>query len=231
MAGFSEGVRATFKCAQEQARLWNHEYIGTEHVLIALMMQGDNATILLSRFGVYSHQVIEAIKKLMQPGPSAVTMGKIPQTPRVKHAIETASNYAQSRGFGIVSERHLLFALADESEAVSGQVLANLGVHPADLHEEIVKTEAADFDTIKRMMQAEAFAPIFNMPVVEVKADTITLPVPQGSREVSAMEVVEQALKRMLPTDSPVQGRERQHNYEARDRVVRWLADKYSFKG
>jgi len=83
--------------AQEEARLLNHNYIGTEHILLGLIKEGSGvAANVLKNLDVDLRKIRLEVEKLVQTGPDMVTMGKLPQTPRAKKVIEYAIEEARN---------------------------------------------------------------------------------------------------------------------------------------
>lgn len=110
-------------CAQK----YNHEYIGTEHILVGIIQEGSGvAHHALVTLGITKEIIEKEIEKIVQYGPDMVTMGKLPMTPRGKKVIELAYDNARSLGHNYVGTEHLLLGLMDEKDGVGSQVLQNL---------------------------------------------------------------------------------------------------------
>ena len=124
---FSERARRIMQLANGEAQLFNHEYIGTEHILLGLLRHGAGEAIrILVDLKVDLDEVRDAVKSLMLPGPEMIAMGKLPLTPRAKSAIERAIVAARDLKQNKVGTEHLLLGLAQELEGVAGRVLATL---------------------------------------------------------------------------------------------------------
>ena len=137
---FSDRARKVMALAHQEAQSFNHEYIGTEHILLGLVKEasgvGANA---LRNLEIDLHQVRVEVEKLVKSGPDTVTMGKLPQTPRAKKVIEYAIEEARSLNHDYVGTEHLLLGLLREEEGVAAQVLMNLGLNLEDVREAVLE--------------------------------------------------------------------------------------------
>lgn len=126
---FTDRARQVLSLANEEARRFNHEYVGTEHILLGLVREetGVGANVLKS-LGVDLPKVHLEIEKIVQAGPDIVTMGKRSQTPRAKKVIEYAIEESRNLNHNYVGTEHLLLGLLREVEGVASQVLMNLGL-------------------------------------------------------------------------------------------------------
>jgi len=137
---FSDRARKVMALAHQEAQSFNHEYIGTEHILLGLVKEasgvGANA---LKNLEIDLHQVRVEVEKLVKSGPDTVTMGKLPQTPRAKKVIEYAIEEARNLNHDYVGTEHLLLGLLREEEGVAAQVLMNLGLNLEDVREAVLE--------------------------------------------------------------------------------------------
>lgn len=125
--------------ANQEAQRFNHEYIGTEHILLGLVKEGSGvAANVLKNLDVDLRKIRLEVEKLVQSGPDMVTMGKLPQTPRAKKVIEYAIEEARNLSHNYVGTEHLLLGLLREDEGVAAQVLRNLGLKLEDVREEVL---------------------------------------------------------------------------------------------
>ncbi|MBM3248449.1 MAG: ATP-dependent Clp protease ATP-binding subunit [Candidatus Omnitrophica bacterium] len=126
---FTERARKVIILAKEEARRFNHDYIGTEHLLLGLVREGEGvAAAVLQKLGVSLENIRIEIEKLVQPGPSTQVLGDIPFTPRAKKVLELSAEEARSLGHNYIGTEHLLLGLIKENEGVASQVLLNLGL-------------------------------------------------------------------------------------------------------
>lgn len=126
---FTERARKVILLAKEEARRFNHDYIGTEHILLGLIREGEGvASAVLQNLGLNLENIRLEIEKVVQVGPSTVVSGDIPFTPKAKKVIELAMEEARSLGHNYIGTEHLLLGLIREGEGVAAQVLINLGL-------------------------------------------------------------------------------------------------------
>ena len=136
---FTDRARKVMQLANQEAQRFNHEYIGTEHVLLGLVKEGSGvAANVLKNLDVDLRRIRAEVEKIVQSGPDMVTMGKLPQTPRAKKVIEYAMEEARNLNHNYVGTEHLLLGLLRESEGVAAQVLMNLGLKLEDVREEVL---------------------------------------------------------------------------------------------
>src|SRR5512136_2438947 len=125
--------------ARKVMQLANHEYIGTEHILLGLVKEGSGvAANVLKNLDVDLRKIRLEVEKLVQSGPDMVTMGKLPQTPRAKKVIEYSMEEARNLGHNYVGTEHILLGLLREQEGVAAQVLMNLGLKLEEVREEVL---------------------------------------------------------------------------------------------
>src|SRR5262249_18007031 len=123
----------------QEAQQFNHEYIGTEHILLGLVREGSGIAVrVLKNLDIDLRKVRVEVEKIVQSGPDRVTMGKLPQTPRAKKVIEYAIEEARIFNHNYVDTEHLLLGLLREPDGVAGQVLRNLGLKLEDVREEML---------------------------------------------------------------------------------------------
>jgi ATP-dependent Clp protease ATP-binding subunit ClpA len=125
---FTDRARKVMALANQEAQRFNHEYIGTEHILLGLVKEGSGVGAnVLKNLDVDLRKVRLEVEKLVKAGPEVVMMGKLPQTPRAKKVIECAIEEARSLNHNYVGTEHLLLGLLREHDGVAAQVLMNLG--------------------------------------------------------------------------------------------------------
>ncbi|HEY1068038.1 MAG TPA: Clp protease N-terminal domain-containing protein, partial [Pirellulales bacterium] len=136
---FTDRARKVMQLANQEAQRFNHEYIGTEHVLLGLIKEGSGvAATVLKNLDIDLRKIRLEVEKIVQSGPDMVTMGKLPQTPRAKKVIEYAMEEARNLNHNYVGTEHLLLGLIREQEGVAAQVLMNLGVKLEEVREEVL---------------------------------------------------------------------------------------------
>lgn len=145
---FTDRARKVMALANQEAQRFNHEYIGTEHILLGLVKEGSGVGAnVLKNLGVDLRKVRMEVEKLVKSGPEMVTMGKLPQTPRAKRVIEYAIEEARNLNHNYVGTEHLLLGLLREQDGVAAQVLMNLGLKLEEVREEVLNLLGAGVET------------------------------------------------------------------------------------
>ncbi|MBX3315694.1 MAG: ATP-dependent Clp protease ATP-binding subunit [Phycisphaeraceae bacterium] len=136
---FTDRARKVMALANQEAQRFNHEYIGTEHILLGLVKEGSGVGAnVLKNLDVDLRKVRLEVEKLVKAGPEMVTMGRLPQTPRAKKVIEYAIEEARNLNHNYVGTEHLLLGLLREHDGVAAQVLMNLGLKLEEVREEVL---------------------------------------------------------------------------------------------
>jgi ATP-dependent Clp protease ATP-binding subunit ClpC len=141
-ARFSDRARRVMVLANREAVRFNHEYIGTEHLLLGLVKDGSGtAAKVLQNLNIDLLKIRLEIEKILQHGPvgDQVLWARRPQTPRARMVIERAIEEARMLNHNYIGTEHLLLGLAREQEGVASQVLLNLGIDLDRLRAEAVK--------------------------------------------------------------------------------------------
>ena len=136
---FTDRARKVMQLANQEAQRFNHEYIGTEHILLGLVKEGSGvAANVLKNLDVDLRKIRTEVEKLVQSGPEIVTMGKLPQTPRAKKVVEYSMEEARNLNHNYVGTEHILLGLLREQEGVAAQVLMNLSLKLEEVREEVL---------------------------------------------------------------------------------------------
>jgi ATP-dependent Clp protease ATP-binding subunit ClpC len=142
---FTDRARKVMTLGREEARRFNHEYIGTEHILLGLVKEGSGvAANVLQNLDIDLKKIRIEIEKIVQTGPDLVSVGQLPFTPRVKKVLEYAMDEARNLNHNYIGTEHLLLGLLREQEGVAAQVLLNLGVRLEDVREEVISVLGAE---------------------------------------------------------------------------------------
>ena len=135
---FTERARKVLVLAKEEARRFNHDYIGTEHILLGLVREGEGvACAVLQNLGADLERLRIEVEKLITSGSVASVLGDIPFTPRAKKALELSAEEARSLGHNYIGTEHILLGLLREEEGVASQVLLSLGIDLRKVKDEI----------------------------------------------------------------------------------------------
>lgn len=136
---FTDRARKVMQLANQAAQTYNHEYVKTEHILIGLIREGSGvAANVLKNLNITPQSVKAAVEKVVQAGPGAATMGKLPHTPGVKKAMEYAIQEARTLDHNYVGTEHLLLGLLRQEDGVAHRVLTELGLNTEMVREEIL---------------------------------------------------------------------------------------------
>ncbi|MBI1977241.1 MAG: ATP-dependent Clp protease ATP-binding subunit [Candidatus Omnitrophica bacterium] len=137
---FTERARKVIILAKEEAKRFNHDYIGTEHILLGLIKEGESvAAAVLQNLGLSLDTIRLEVEKLVQFGPSTIVSGDIPFTPKAKKVIELAMDEARRLGHNYIGTEHLLLGLIKEGEGVASHVLMNVGLDLNKVRSEVIK--------------------------------------------------------------------------------------------
>ena len=136
---FTDRARRVVVLAQEEARMLNHNYIGTEHILLGLIHEGEGvASKALEQLGVSLDSVREQVQEIIGQGQQAPT-GHIPFTPRAKKVLELSLREALQLGHNYIGTEHILLGLIREGEGVAAQVLVKLGADLARVRQTVIQ--------------------------------------------------------------------------------------------
>ena len=145
---FTDRARKVMALANQEAQRFNHEYIGTEHILLGLVKEGSGVGAnVLKNLDVDLRKVRLEVEKLVKSGPDMVTMGKLPQTPKAKKVIEYAIEEARNLNHNYVGTEHLLLGLLREHDGMAAQVLMNLGLKLEEVREEVLNLLGAGVES------------------------------------------------------------------------------------
>ncbi len=136
---FTDKARRVVVLAQEEAKLLNHNYIGTEHILLGLIHEGEGvAAKALEALGINLEQVREQVQEIIGQGAQAPS-GHIPFTPRAKKVLELSLREALQLGHSYIGTEHLLLGLIREGEGVAAQVLTKLGADTNKVRQQVIQ--------------------------------------------------------------------------------------------
>ncbi len=141
---FSDRARRAVVLAQEEARMLNHNYIGTEHLLLGLIHEGEGAAArVLDSFEVDLDRVRSLVKEMVGPGGGRPVLGHIPFTPRAKKVLELSLRESRDLGHGDIGTEHLLLGLIREGDGVGAQVMERVGLRLPEVRQAVVEVVGA----------------------------------------------------------------------------------------
>lgn len=135
---FTERAKKVIFLAREEARRLDHDYLGTEHILLGLIREGEGiGAAALQNLAIDLAQVRAEVEKAVGRGGGTLFLGQIPFTPRAKKVLELAVTEARNLGHNYIGTEHLLLGLIREAEGVAAQILTSLGADLGKVREEV----------------------------------------------------------------------------------------------
>ena len=142
---FTDRARKIMAMANQEALHFNHEYIGTEHILLGLVKEGSGVGAnVLKNLKVDLLTVRLEVEKLIKVGPKQIPQSKLPQTPRAKKVLEYAIEESRNFDHNYVGSEHLLLGLMREKDAVGAQVLMHMGLQLGQMRNEVLELLGTD---------------------------------------------------------------------------------------
>jgi ATP-dependent Clp protease ATP-binding subunit ClpC len=170
---FTERARKVMSLARREAQRLHHEYIGTEHILLGLVQEGQGvAANVLKSLEIDLDKLRREVEKIVKPGPASEPAVQIPFTPRAKKVVELALEEANTLSHNYIGTEHLLLALLREQEGIAAHVLRSLGVKLEDVREEVIEFLGGPSDHEE---DAEEEAPQADAPQPQGKSKTPAL--------------------------------------------------------
>jgi ATP-dependent Clp protease ATP-binding subunit ClpC len=160
---FTDRARRVVVLAQEEARMLNHDYIGTEHILLGLIHEGEGvAAEALNGIGISLEQVRQQVEEIIGTGRRPSTE-QIPFTPRAKKVMELSLREALQLGHNYIGTEHILLGLIREGKGVAAQVLQKLGADLDRVRREVnqLVSAPAGEETVTRFPTEEPMTPPF----------------------------------------------------------------------
>src|SRR6266480_5787830 len=140
MNNFTPRAQQVLALARKEADRFNHNYVGTEHLLLGLIKLGQGVAVnVLQKMGLDLETVRMEVKKQVGSGPETKIVGNVPYTPRVKNVLALAGKEAKSLNHSYVGTEHILLGLLREGDGVAARVLKNLDVDIEQTRQEILK--------------------------------------------------------------------------------------------
>ncbi|MFZ5805695.1 MAG: ATP-dependent Clp protease ATP-binding subunit [Verrucomicrobiota bacterium] len=147
MNNFTPRAQQVLALARKEAERFNHNYVGTEHILLGLIKLGQGVAVnVLQKMGLDLETVRMEVEKQVGTGPEGKSSGNIPYTPRVKKVLALASKEAKVLGHSYVGTEHILLGLLREGDGVAARVLKSLDVDIEQTRNEVLKELDPNFD-------------------------------------------------------------------------------------
>ncbi|MDA0313082.1 MAG: ATP-dependent Clp protease ATP-binding subunit, partial [Gemmatimonadetes bacterium] len=142
---FTDRVRKVLAMAREEAIRLQHDYVGTEHILLGLIREGEGvAAAVLTNLSVDLEQIHESVEASVRKGKATIALGELPYTSRAKKVLEFAMAEARDFNHSYVGTEHLLLGLLREEKGIAAQVLNSLGVTLEEARGETLKVLGSD---------------------------------------------------------------------------------------
>ena len=137
---FTDRVRKVLAMAREEAIRLQHDYVGTEHIILGLIREGDGvASAVLTTLNVDLEQIHERVEEWVRKGKATIALGELPYTSRAKKVLEFAMAEARDFNHSYVGTEHLLLGLLREEKGIAARVLTSLGVTLEEARGETLK--------------------------------------------------------------------------------------------
>jgi ATP-dependent Clp protease ATP-binding subunit ClpC len=138
--GFTDRARMVMQLANEEARRFNHEYVGTEHILLGLIKGGDSvATHVLKNLGVDVRKIRLVVEKILERGLEVAPLANLPYTPRAMKVVDYATEESRRFKHDSIGTEHILLGMLREERCAAALILANFGLRLERTREEIEK--------------------------------------------------------------------------------------------
>jgi len=160
---FTERVRKVMYLAREEAARLHHDYIGTEHLLLGILREGEGiAATVLNNLGLDLDAIRQAVESMVSASGGTMTIGEIPFTPRAKRVLELSVDEARQLGHNYVGTEHLLLGLIREGEGVAARVLLELGVDRKKVRDETLRLLGGSVPTGQGKEEEKTETPALN---------------------------------------------------------------------
>lgn len=163
---FTKRARRVLTLAQQEAQRFQHNYIGTEHLLLGLISEGEGvAAQVLKNLGVEADKARQAVELIIGRG-DRIVLGEMGITPRAKKVLELAGEEAQCLGHSFIGTEHILLGLLREGQGIAAGVLASLGLHLEQVRVETLRV----LNQRQPTQEEEAGAPVISPVPAEAAA-------------------------------------------------------------
>ena len=196
---FTDRARRVVVLAQEEARMLNHNYIGTEHILLGLIHEGEGvAAKALESLGISLEAVRQQVEEIIGQGQQAPS-GHIPFTPRAKKVLELSLREALQLGHNYIGTEHILLGLIREGEGVAAQVLVKLGADLNRVRQQVIQL-LSGYQASGGKESATAGGPAEGTPSTSLVLDQFGRNLTQAAREAKLDPVIgrEKEIERVM---------------------------------
>jgi ATP-dependent Clp protease ATP-binding subunit ClpC len=146
MKNFTPRAKHVLVLAQKEAEKFNHDYVGTEHLLLGLIVLGEGVAVsVLKSMGLNLDQLRIEVEKLCGVGGPTKQAGLVPFTPRLKRVLVLAAKEAKDMNYNFIGTEHLLLALMREGESAAAKVLANMKIDINEVRRQVIRALDSDY--------------------------------------------------------------------------------------
>jgi hypothetical protein len=182
---FTDRARKVMQLAEQNARRGKCEYVGTEHLLLALVEEGSGVAFkVLRNLGVDPERIKREIWSIIPPSsPESAYSGKLPNVPRVENIIQFAIDEARFLRHNYVGTEHLLLGILREPGCVASQILLNLGLKPADVRQQVLSLLGRPLAADRERLAASMHYQVVNLKGVTIPKSVVELVPESVARE------------------------------------------------
>jgi len=170
---FTERARRVIILAREEAGRFRHDFVGTEHVLLGLIRDGEGiATAVLQRLGLRLETVKAEVERALAGFPKTLTFGEVPFTPQAKRVLELSIEEARQLGHNYIGTEHLLLGLMKEGQSIAAKILESLGARLDEVRQETLALLGDQYyPRPKKRSQTPVLDVLGGVPIVLVIGD------------------------------------------------------------
>ena len=146
MKNFTPRAKHVLVLAQKEAERFNHDYVGTEHLLLGLIVLGEGVAVsVLKSMGLNLDQLRLEVEKLCGVGGPTKQAGLVPFTPRLKRVLILAAKEAKDMNYNFIGTEHLLLALMREGESAAAKILSNMKIDINEVRRQVIQALDSDY--------------------------------------------------------------------------------------
>ena len=186
MNNFTPRAQQVLALARKEADRFNHNFVGTEHLLLGLIKLGQGVAVnVLQKIGLDLETVRMEVEKVVGTGPDQKMIGNIPYTPRVKKVLSLAAKEAKALSHTYVGTEHILLGLLREGDGIAARVLKNMDVDIELTRQEILKELDPNFNAAEESALGEGATPAGEKVSADKKGEVKTPALKAFGRDMS----------------------------------------------
>jgi ATP-dependent Clp protease ATP-binding subunit ClpA len=202
MNNFTPRAQQVLAMARKEADRFNHNFVGTEHLLLGLIRLGQGVAVnVLQKLGLDLETVRLEVEKQVGTGPDQRMMGNIPYTPRVKKVLALAQKEAKALNHSYVGTEHILLGLLREGDGVAARVLKNLDVDIEQTRQEVLKELDPNLEAVEGQVPGKRTPPVPNPGLVDTSKRYDVYCSQPNHETIVYRNALWKSAKRLFPTD------------------------------